>query len=95
MELLHFSQSMAEELGIDVTMIEENEADFAKAFAGNTILEGFNPYATVYGCSCYGTWFGQLGDGRAHGLGEVVNAQSKRYELQLKGCGPGLPQWNR
>ena len=87
LELLHFSQSMAEELGIDVTMIEENEADFAKAFAGNTILEGFNPYATVYGCSCYGTWFGQLGDGRAHGLGEVVNAQSKRYELQLKGCG--------
>ena len=87
LELLHFSQSMAEELGIDVAEIERNEDEFAHAFSGNTVLTGFKPYATIYGCSCYGTWFGQLGDGRAHSLGEVVNAASKRYELQLKGCG--------
>ena len=41
----------------------------------------------LYGCTCYGSWFGQLGDGRAHSLGEVINEKSKRYELQLKGCG--------
>jgi uncharacterized protein YdiU (UPF0061 family) len=45
---------------------------FAKAFSGNELLPGLDrPYATVYGCHCYGTWFGQLGDGRATSIGEV------------------------
>lgn len=32
-------------------------------------------------------WAGQLGDGRAHWLGEYVNAKGERWELQLKGSG--------
>lgn len=32
-------------------------------------------------------WAGQLGDGRAITLGEVVNSKSQRWELQLKGAG--------
>jgi uncharacterized protein YdiU (UPF0061 family) len=36
----------------------------------------------------YGQWFGQLGDGRAMALGEILNERSgESYELQLKGCG--------
>ena len=33
------------------------------------------PYATVYGCHCYGYYFGQLGDGRALTIGEVKTPQ--------------------
>jgi uncharacterized protein YdiU (UPF0061 family) len=34
-----------------------------------------------------GSWAGQLGDGRAISLTEVVNAKGERWELQLKGAG--------
>jgi len=32
-------------------------------------------------------WAGQLGDGRAISLGEVVGKEGRRWELQLKGAG--------
>lgn len=32
-------------------------------------------------------WAGQLGDGRAITLGEVVSSSGQRWELQLKGAG--------
>lgn len=32
-------------------------------------------------------WAGQLGDGRAITLGEVLNSEKQRWELQLKGAG--------
>jgi hypothetical protein len=34
-----------------------------------------------------GSWAGQLGDGRAITLGEIVSSQGQRWELQLKGAG--------
>lgn len=45
------------------------------------------PYAQCYGGHQFGMWAGQLGDGRAITLGEVLNAKSERWELQLKGAG--------
>lgn len=39
-----------------------------------------------YGGHQFGSWAGQLGDGRAISLGEVVN-MGQRWELQLKGAG--------
>lgn len=45
------------------------------------------PYAQCYGGHQFGMWAGQLGDGRAITLGEVVNSKSERWELQLKGSG--------
>ncbi len=45
------------------------------------------PYAACYGGHQFGAWAGQLGDGRAISLGEVVNAAGQRWELQLKGAG--------
>ena len=45
------------------------------------------PYAQCYGGHQFGSWAGQLGDGRAITLGEVVNAAGERWELQLKGAG--------
>ena len=62
--------------------------DFAQVFAGNRILDGMDPYATCYGGHQFGNWAGQLGDGRAINLGEIVNSSGRRWALQLKGAGP-------
>ena len=61
---------------------------FADVFGGNALIEGMEPYAASYGGHQFGQWAGQLGDGRAITLGEVINAAGQRWELQLKGAGP-------
>jgi len=60
---------------------------FAEAFGGNALLEGMQPYAANYGGHQFGSWAGQLGDGRAITLGEAINSRGERWELQLKGAG--------
>ncbi|MGV8941357.1 MAG: protein adenylyltransferase SelO [Lysobacter sp.] len=84
--LLAHSAEMAARLGIS----EEDIASpgFARVFAGNEQLPGMQPFASNYGGHQFGHWAGQLGDGRAISLGEVVNAAGERWELQLKGAGP-------
>ncbi len=62
--------------------------EFAEIFVGNRVLDGMDPYAMCYGGHQFGNWAGQLGDGRAINLGEVVNAKGERWALQLKGAGP-------
>ncbi|HEC60519.1 hypothetical protein LCGC14_0957020 [marine sediment metagenome] len=61
--------------------------DFTQVFAGNQLLAGMRPHAQCYGGHQFGNWAGQLGDGRAINLGEVVNQQGDHYALQLKGSG--------
>lgn len=61
---------------------------FADVFGGNEILPGMDPFAMCYGGHQFGNWAGQLGDGRAINLGEVVNRRGDRWMLQLKGAGP-------
>ena len=53
------------------------------AFAGNALLQGSEPLATVYSGHQFGVWAGQLGDGRALWLGEADSAQGPQ-EIQLK-----------
>ena len=55
--------------------------------SGNGILRGYPPLTHRYGGYQFGTWAGQLGDGRAHLLGEYLNRFGERWELQLKGSG--------
>ncbi len=55
--------------------------------AGNRVVPGSVPYAACYGGHQFGSWAGQLGDGRAITLGEVAHA-GETWELQLKGAGP-------
>ncbi|MFH0728183.1 MAG: YdiU family protein [Pseudomonadota bacterium] len=62
--------------------------EFSEVFAGNRLLLGMDPYAACYGGHQFGNWAGQLGDGRAINLGEIVNRRSERWTLQLKGAGP-------
>jgi uncharacterized protein YdiU (UPF0061 family) len=81
-----WSREMAERLGFDASDVA-SEA-FAQVFGGNALLQGMEPFAANYGGHQFGHWAGQLGDGRAITLGEVVNAAGERWELQLKGAGP-------
>ena len=59
----------------------------SKLLAGNRVLPGMQPYAARYGGHQFGHWAGQLGDGRAITLGEVIATDGTRQELQLKGAG--------
>ena len=84
-KLIAHSKEVAAILGISEQDIAS--PDFARVFGGNALIDGMEPYAANYGGHQFGTWAGQLGDGRAINLGEVVNAQGQRWELQLKGAG--------
>ncbi len=76
---------MAAELGIDKPA---SGSAWLKALAGNELLPGMQPYAMAYGGHQFGHWAGQLGDGRAIALGEMLGESGKSWELQLKGAGP-------
>jgi uncharacterized protein YdiU (UPF0061 family) len=84
--LLAHSREMAASLGFSEADVASPE--FAEVFGGNRLLPGMQPFAANYGGHQFGHWAGQLGDGRAISLGEVVDATGARRELQLKGAGP-------
>ncbi|XP_060196677.1 uncharacterized protein LOC132625995 [Lycium barbarum] len=84
-ELVVWSESVAELLELDPKEFER--PDFPLLFSGASPLVGAVPYAQNYGGHQFGTWAGQLGDGRAITLGEILNSKSERWELQLKGAG--------
>ena len=84
--LLAHSAEMAAALGFSEAAVAS--AEFARVFAGNALLPGMQPYAANYGGHQFGAWAGQLGDGRAISLGEVLAEDGQRWELQLKGAGP-------
>lgn len=81
-----YSQEAAELLGLSVQACQSRE--FVQVFSGNDLLPGMDPYATCYGGHQFGNWAGQLGDGRAINLGEIINQRAERWALQLKGAGP-------
>ncbi|MCB2408849.1 protein adenylyltransferase SelO [Hymenobacter lucidus] len=58
------------------------------ALAGNLVTGSMKPFAARYGGHQFGSWAGQLGDGRAISLGEVTAADGTPWEIQLKGAGP-------
>jgi uncharacterized protein YdiU (UPF0061 family) len=84
--LVAYSREVAALLDIDKADIESST--FAQVFGGNVLLGGMEPYAANYGGHQFGNWAGQLGDGRAITLGETINSNGERWELQLKGAGP-------
>nr|ATG70891.1 hypothetical protein [Juniperus drupacea] len=84
-QLVVWSNSVAELLNLDPKEFER--PDFPLIFSGVSILKGSVPYAQCYGGHQFGMWAGQLGDGRAITLGEILNNQGERWELQLKGAG--------
>jgi len=82
--IIHVSKKMIKAIGLEDSDIKTD--DFLKVFTGNKVLDTMNPYAMCYGGHQFGNWAGQLGDGRAINLGEIIH-NNKRWALQLKGAG--------
>ncbi len=78
------NQALAKQLGLTSEFVRSQT--FADVFTGNKLMEGMAPYAMCYGGHQFGNWAGQLGDGRAINLGEVVT-EKVHQTLQLKGAG--------
>ena len=64
-----------------------DSAQALQVLAGSATLPGSQPLASVYSGHQFGHWAGQLGDGRALLLGEIVLPGGAARELQLKGAG--------
>uniref|UniRef100_A0A8C3S5N3 Selenoprotein O n=1 Tax=Chelydra serpentina TaxID=8475 RepID=A0A8C3S5N3_CHESE len=67
--------------------LEELEAEAALYFSGNRLPPGAEPAAHCYCGHQFGSFAGQLGDGAAVYLGEVLSPRGERWEIQLKGAG--------
>lgn len=83
-KLIHASGEMVKAIGLDETEI--NSEEFLNVFSGREIYPKTNPYAMAYAGHQFGNWAGQLGDGRAINLFEVLE-NNRRWAIQLKGSG--------
>lgn len=82
--LLHANSQAAALIGLDPSVLTTPE--FLQVFSGAQPLPGGDTLAAVYSGHQFGVWAGQLGDGRAHLLGEIQGPVGA-WELQLKGSG--------
>lgn len=82
--LVHADLDVASLLGLSAPDLREPE--FLSIVSGSTPLPGGETLAAVYSGHQFGVWAGQLGDGRAHLLGEIVGLNGN-WEIQLKGAG--------
>ena len=83
--LIRLNRALAAKLSIDTDWLES--ANGVAMLAGNAIPEGAEPIAQAYAGHQFGGFSPQLGDGRAILLGEVIDTDGARYDLQLKGSG--------
>ncbi len=82
--LLHVNSDVAVLLGLSGQALSSQ--DFLDVVSGTSPLPGGDTLAAVYSGHQFGQWAGQLGDGRAHLLGEI-QGPGGNWELQLKGAG--------
>ncbi|MPV85698.1 protein adenylyltransferase SelO [Ostreibacterium oceani] len=83
--LVIFNHALANTLGLDWSALSDEA--IATALSGVTLPENADPIAQAYAGHQFGH-FTQLGDGRAHLLGEHRTPQGERLDIQLKGAGP-------
>ncbi len=84
--LIRVNGPLARQLGIDPQWLESTEG--VATVAGNAVPAGAEPLAAVYAGHQFGNYNPRLGDGRALLLGEVVDSEGRRFDIQLKGSGP-------
>ena len=78
--LLAWSEDAGRMLGLERPAATDA---LTEILGGNRLLPGMQPYAARYGGHQFGHWAGQLGDGRAITLAELLAADGTRQELQL------------
>src|SRR5882672_2414847 len=84
--LIKLNRPLAIHLGLDPDRL--NSPEGAEILAGKRIPDGADPIAMAYAGHQFGHFVPQLGDGRAILLGEVIDADGVRRDIQLKGSGP-------
>src|SRR4051794_20298930 len=84
-KLIHLNRDLAERLGPDPTWLASPEG--VEVLAGTRVPDGAEPIALAYAGHQFGHFVPQLGDGRAILLGEVVDRDGVRRDIQLKGSG--------
>jgi len=82
--LLALNEALARDLGLDVPELRHRAAEW---LSGAAVPPGAQPIALAYAGHQFGGFSAQLGDGRAHLLGEVLAPDGRRFDLQLKGSG--------
>ncbi len=83
--LVRLNEPLACHLNLDTAALTKPEG--AEIFAGNRIPRNAEPLAMAYAGHQFGHFVPQLGDGRAILLGEVIDRDGVRRDIQLKGCG--------
>lgn len=84
-ELFAFNEALAKTLQLG--FLNDNRQLATKIFSGNSIPHGAEPIAQAYAGHQFGNFVPQLGDGRAILLGEVIDKNQQRQDIQLKGSG--------
>ena len=85
-ELFLWNNALANQLGLPQSLQSDPHA-LAQYFSGNQLLSGSTPVSTAYAGHQFGGFNPQLGDGRAHLLGEVLDSTGSLQDIQLKGSG--------
>jgi uncharacterized protein YdiU (UPF0061 family) len=83
-KLIILNKNLAEQLNLDFSKF--SDTDLAKIFSGNSLPEGSKTIAQAYAGHQFGH-FTMLGDGRAVMLGEHLDKENKRFDIQFKGSG--------
>jgi uncharacterized protein YdiU (UPF0061 family) len=83
--LIKLNEALAAELRLDAAWLRS--PDGIDMLSGRALPAGAEPIATAYAGHQFGNFVPQLGDGRAVLLGEVIDRDGKRRDLQLKGAG--------
>jgi uncharacterized protein YdiU (UPF0061 family) len=83
-KLILLNEPLLECLGLHKEAL--NPEAWGNIFSGNTIPEKAYPIAQAYAGHQFGH-FTLLGDGRAVLLGEQINPEGKRFDIQFKGSG--------
>jgi len=84
-ELVRVNEALAAQLGLDMDWLK-SEAGL-EMFAGRRLPESSQPIAMAYAGHQFGHWVPQLGDGRAHLIGELLDNKGARFDVHLKGSG--------
>jgi uncharacterized protein YdiU (UPF0061 family) len=83
-KLIILNKNLANQLNLD--FLKFSETDLARMFSGNSLPEGSETIAQAYAGHQFG-YFTMLGDGRAVMLGEHLDKENNRFDIQFKGSG--------
>ena len=83
-QLVLFNHNLSKEINLDFSQLDNKE--LALIFSGNKMPEGSESIAQAYAGHQFG-YFTILGDGRALMIGEHIDKNKNRYDIQFKGSG--------